>query len=570
MAVATMMCEANRGENGLAELVIRGDYGNQETCMQSLIQRLSSTGYSKYLSIKKQAKRLQKAAPGILGQEFPLHKCQEAIARSHGYSNWHELTTHAQAEGLDKDAPFWRIRARNDVHEAILEALIDGEIALGEKTIILEGKLETTPAIYTVALTLFLEEISSRKIPGLVLVDTRFNSFQETTAWEAVERIGMEDTFNKFAHVDLRDRDMDFCFLATPREWTRAFFSFLPFAAASKFEFSGAAMIFEKVMETLLSTGRHKGEFVRPDTVFYAWDIMSSLSHGVGFLRQDLQTVNVTDEFGSMIARHGEQAREGVAYALPRIETVLGELKKYRFGNFVIGGAYESTRPTIVLFDSQDDASTFLAMLHAQISARKSGNGDFVPTLLLRADSEGGDHLNTDLKIPARGESLIMALGHGIREESVWRGTSPSVLAKKMVRLYTQPFGETSMTTSGKQVVFTLDRERLRKVIRVKKSTPEVVVIFVEYNSEEHRVEINLVCDDDDFGSVSVIVPSTMITDAGFTDGIEAVVMEQLKQNSSPIANAYALRPGWATRDLTGEVEACQEYIANSGDDSTT
>lgn len=192
----------------------------------SLIRSLSATVIRNVAALKRDAKRLHKHSRAVFGTDYPLETCQRALAVSRGFKSLADVEKLTLRLGMERDAPFYTIRSRNDVHQHVLDALY----RLGL------DYTESAPIVFTgaqqhaivPALTLLLEQMSFRKRPGLILIETEASAVQDTIVFEAVKRLGFEEIFEGFRSLDLRETSLPVALDTDALGWVRALTDALP------------------------------------------------------------------------------------------------------------------------------------------------------------------------------------------------------------------------------------------------------------------------------------------------------------------------------------------------------
>ncbi|MBG5850537.1 hypothetical protein I5E88_30045 [Pseudomonas aeruginosa] len=127
----------------------------------SLIRSLTASASRNISALKRDAKRLQKNSFLVFGTEYPLKVCQNAVAVSRGFRSLADVDKLEQHIGMNRSAPFWVIRGRNDTHQGVLEALYCLDLEYTENgPVVFTGnpKHSILPA-----LVLFLEQMSFKK-----------------------------------------------------------------------------------------------------------------------------------------------------------------------------------------------------------------------------------------------------------------------------------------------------------------------------------------------------------------------------------------------------------------------
>ncbi|HHK4496034.1 TPA: hypothetical protein ACQT17_006263 [Pseudomonas aeruginosa] len=192
----------------------------------SLIRSLTASASRNISALKRDAKRLQKNSFLVFGTEYPLKVCQNAVAVSRGFRSLADVDKLEQHIGMNRNAPFWVIRGRNDTHQGVLEALYCLDLEYTENgPVVFTGNQKHS---ILPALVLFLEQMSFKKLPGLVLIETKETSIQTTHIFDAIEKLEVEETLNKFRFLDLRDRNLPVSLSTEARCWIESIVSLLP------------------------------------------------------------------------------------------------------------------------------------------------------------------------------------------------------------------------------------------------------------------------------------------------------------------------------------------------------
>jgi hypothetical protein len=186
----------------------------------SLFRSLSTAIGNNLTSLKRQSKRLHKASPRIFGKEYPLTVCQEAVAAAHGLPSWLHVGKLLARAGIDREKPFWHQDGRNDRHQQLLHAIYTLELsALTNDAVIVRGDINSS---LEVGLCLWLEEMSSRQRPGLLLIETDAEAIQDTPVWQAAQSLGQNQLLDQFRFIDTRERRLPGALLMDPISWAEA------------------------------------------------------------------------------------------------------------------------------------------------------------------------------------------------------------------------------------------------------------------------------------------------------------------------------------------------------------
>ncbi|EPH0594312.1 hypothetical protein [Pseudomonas aeruginosa] len=321
----------------------------------SLIRSLTASAARNISALKRDAKRLQKHSQLVFGTEYPLKVCQHAVAVSRGFRSLADVEHLEQRLGINKDAPFWTIRSRNDVHQGVLEALYSLDLEYTENGPIVfigEQKHSALPA-----LVLFLEQMSFKKRPGLILVETEALSIQDTAIFDAVKKLEIEETLDKFRSLDLRDRNLPVSLSTESRCWISAIIDVLPKDIQKEIRDKGLAHHLEiSAYEHAKSRNQVfgspdfpcipfysvKSAFYQLTTGSYSPPWMDDVSYG---------------EMPKIDRQRQALEKESEKVVLPLIET----LESRNFGVGVSCDHESQWRPYIVIFSRNDPASEVLA-----------------------------------------------------------------------------------------------------------------------------------------------------------------------------------------------------------------
>ena len=186
----------------------------------SFLKALAASVRSQVSSLKSQSKRLHTASLKLFGQAYPIEVCREAVAVANGYRSWREVQNLAANVGQDKSLPAWHIHNRTDLHEACLKALIQTDVEMSEShPVVMLGPLENAalPAV-----CLWIEQISHRKVPGCIVIETNEATFQKTHVGQAAKALGLADLFQRFRVIDAREPSIALAMTGTAMEWIDA------------------------------------------------------------------------------------------------------------------------------------------------------------------------------------------------------------------------------------------------------------------------------------------------------------------------------------------------------------
>jgi len=308
-------------------------------------------------NLKRDAKRLQRVSADVFGTSIPLSVCQEAYARARGFRSWHEAETILKRGGRDPGASPWKIENRNDVHQAVFSALVTADLELGENGPVCFFGAQADAALPAVCL--WVESLSMADVSGIVLVDTKALSLQDTPLWTAVTRLGLEYLFDECRYIDARGANLDVAISTSPANWARSLLLAVPKATRETLEQDGFSHLLEKTLTAVADRrGRSDDFHVFADTVDL---VVSSLCASMPYppapvrgVDGDFDDVGLSMDLQAYLERRKGQENLAV-YAL---NSALEE-KNIRLGYHL---ADESKhRPTIVLYDQDQPASLVLA-----------------------------------------------------------------------------------------------------------------------------------------------------------------------------------------------------------------
>lgn len=317
----------------------------------TLIRSLTATVVRNVTALKRDAKRLQKHSGHVFGTEYPLKVCQQAVAVSRGFKSLSDVENLAQRLGMDKQAPFWTILGRNDRHQDVLNAIYRLGIEYTENgPVVFTGEQEHS---IDAALVLFFEQMSLKKLPGLILVETEAASLQDTIIYGAIKRLGAEDVLDGFRSLDLRDRNLPVSISTEARWWVEAITDVLPKNIQENLKHSGwADALTRSAHENAKSRNQMGSRNGFEPIPFYS--VNEAAKHLAYYNAQPLW---VTDD------------KSWPYDSVPKIEkdderTVLDLINTLNSRKFDVGVSCEHEslwRPYVVLFSRNDPASEVLA-----------------------------------------------------------------------------------------------------------------------------------------------------------------------------------------------------------------
>lgn len=332
----------------------------------SLLRSLTAAFRIDQATMKRDAKRLQRATGDVFGQSFPLQTCQEAVARMRGAKSWNDALQLSSRAA--KTLPTWFTASQNDVYQAALEALTGLEVETREDAACLfAGSLQDSAVP---ALALWAAEMVWRKVPGLILVDTQRSTVQDTPIWAAATKLDLVDVLHSCRFLDMRQARCPVGLSADGRSWIRSLGGALGSKHARALESSG---INAAVHSLLAGLGRFRSAAATGHRDEGNGDPLLSLDlvvRAVNFARYsgaDLPP-ELQDDAEADSIRHDLRKYLRTADlppdvleafdALAELVEALGQ-KQCSLGKVL---SQESLwRPTVVLFSSDDPASSALA-----------------------------------------------------------------------------------------------------------------------------------------------------------------------------------------------------------------
>jgi hypothetical protein len=322
----------------------------------SLLRSFMAATRLNITQIKRQAKRLHKAAPEVFGAQYPLAACQEAMARAHGYQHWHEAQRVLSRVGADRSAPFWTIESRNDRHQDLLQALVDLEIEiLRDGAVVFLGSSVECAAP---ALCLFLEEMSAARRPGLILLETDQPAMQDTALWPGIVALDREDLMTGFRSLDLRETRVPMAIGAPADAWKRALAAGLPLEEYEKWLSTGEAVVFERLIEAfaIKQGGGYRDDFYPVEQAF------SVIRNPSGYSKNTFSWLDVEERTGLGIDMECCLENSPSPQSTRLLEIVAALEGRHHWTGRVM--THETKhRPTVALFSRDDPASLVLASI---------------------------------------------------------------------------------------------------------------------------------------------------------------------------------------------------------------
>lgn len=324
----------------------------------SFLKALTASARGQVSSLKSQVKRLHGASTEVFGTAYGLEACQEAVAKANGYRNWKEIIGLATNLGQDRKLPAWHIHSRTASHETCLQALIQTDVEMSQsRSVVILGNVDDAALS---AVTLWAEQISARKVPGIIAIDTNIRTFQKTPVGLAAKKLGLADMFQKFRVIDARESSVPLSISATASEWVSAIRAAL---SVNDVELLKEPHAFEN-FEHLIT---HFGQMRNRSKETSDYDLYSVLQAAVA-----LRTPGVTyqkdfppeDDAARYLASHLEEdAKNFPKEALENLINLVEEMKKVMSSLGIVLRHETLYRPTIVLFDSLAPVSVVIATL---------------------------------------------------------------------------------------------------------------------------------------------------------------------------------------------------------------
>jgi hypothetical protein len=349
----------------------------------TLIRSLTASVTRNLSTLKRDAKRLQKHSLAVFGTEYPLSTCQRAVAVSRGFRSLAEVENLVQRLGIDKTAPFWTILGRNDAHQEILSAIYQLEIELSENgPVVFTGKQE---AAILPALVLFFEEMSAKRKPGLIMIDTEAAVVQDTQVFAAVEKLGMDQLFARFRPLDLRDKNLPVALDTQARWWVSSLCSVLPPDMERRLQQDGWTTSLElAAYENAKSRSQLFGTEDFQAIPFYSVNAAASvLASGSAWPNwMDDESSYRTSEIGNKPPALDHESKK----------LVMGIIRSLDERNFRVGVSSEHEsreRPYVVLFSRNDPASEVLAgVIHSYFYWRQTSERQRRSPILFVSDGD--------------------------------------------------------------------------------------------------------------------------------------------------------------------------------------
>ncbi|NVZ72578.1 MULTISPECIES: hypothetical protein [Pseudomonas] len=333
----------------------------------SLIRSLTASVIRNVSALKRDAKRLQKHSQLVFGTEYPLKVCQHAVAVSRGFRSLADVENLAHRLGMDKEAPFWTILGRNDTHQDVLNALyrLNLEYTENGPVVFTGGQIHSVLP----ALVLFLEQMSLKKLPGLILVETEAPSIQDTFIFDGIKKLGVEEVLEGFRSLDLRDRNLPVSLSTEARWWAKAITDVLPKDLQTALQQSG----WEAGLEVSAYENAKSRNQVHNSKDFEAIPFYS--------VKEAAFQLALGKSWPLWISEDAARQTSAIGACPPELhkeskDIVLDLIKALDSRNFGLGVSSEHEsrwRPYVVLFSRNDPASEVLAgVVRSYFSWRQS------------------------------------------------------------------------------------------------------------------------------------------------------------------------------------------------------
>lgn len=303
-------------------------------------------------SLKSQTKRLHRASARVFGTEHSIDVCREAIAVANGFRNWNEVQNLSSSLGRDSSAPAWAIHNRNPHHEAHVEALWQTDVEMSpNRPVIILGQVE-----YAVdpAVCLWSEQISARKVPGVVAIDTDQATLQKTHLWSAVKRLGLTDIFQRFRVIDARDVSVPLALTGNARAWCDAILGAMSPEDRKVLHDRNVVAHFEHLLQWY---GASRANDEKDGFDSYV------VEQAVCPLRTGMLNTNQMPDHSYLKSHFADDAPHFPKDEIGRLLDLVGEVCGIVSGVGVLLRSEARHRPAVVLFDSNKPSSTAIATL---------------------------------------------------------------------------------------------------------------------------------------------------------------------------------------------------------------
>lgn len=378
----------------------------------SLLKALAASVRGQVASLKKQSKRLHTVSAEVFGQQYSVETCNEAVARANGYRDWREVLSLSNAAGVDRNLPAWHIHARTPAHEQVLRALIECDVEMSEmRSVVVLGNVESAAVVAT---CLWTEQISARKVPGLIVIDTSLPTIQRTPVGLAAKYLGISDMHQRFRVIDAREPSIPLAITATAREWEKCLFDTLSQADAKRLDESGGRHLFRQLLEVYQRSLR---SYAKDEFDFY---VVSNTSAAFSILSEGRPVgIPLADEFPSAVydmERFRERLSPEVQAAATRLHEIISALDDILGSTGILLQHETLHRPTAVLFNADRIESVAIAgVIHQMYYNRFVSERAVRPTLY--CSTEHRDQLPNFLQC---GMETVIANGETDIHAPIW------------------------------------------------------------------------------------------------------------------------------------------------------
>ena len=310
-------------------------------------------------SLKRDAKRLQRAAAEVFGQSYSLAQCQEALARARGFRTWHEAETVLKRGGRDRSLPSWTILSRNDAHEAALAALVGSELEMNEVgSVVFLGAPDEAAAP---ALCLWAETMSAMEKSGLILLNTKARSFQDTALGRAAADLGLDDVVGEFRFLDAREMNLGVSLSTSGRDWARSLVHALPEVHRVALQESGTQTLLEGILEALgAKRAKEEGSEYRV-SAREVRTAVACMAASYPIIPRELYAGESSEELGSIEHDFEEFKKSRPKPALEALSDLAFQVEKRGLHVGRVFSMESQHRPTVLLFDEDDAVSLAVA-----------------------------------------------------------------------------------------------------------------------------------------------------------------------------------------------------------------
>ena len=330
----------------------------------SIIRGLTATVFRNLAALKRDAKRLQKHSLHVFGTEYPLSTCQHAIAVSRGFRSLADVEKLGARIGLERDAPFFTIRSRNDTHQEVLEAIYRLELEVSSNgPVVILG--QQSQAILP-ALVMLVEEMSYKKAPGVILVETSAQAVEDTVVYTAITQLGLDEMFEGFRSLDLRETALPMSLSTEAGCWISALTDALPGQVSERLPSGWAYDVEQAAHDGAQSRHQIFGTDGFPAIPFYSVKMAPHVVRS-NLIRKRWEQNGHNAHAEDVNHPFDKEEEKAVARVLELISQL--EARKFDVG---VSAEHESRRrPFVVLFSRNDPASVVLAsVIHSFFYSR--------------------------------------------------------------------------------------------------------------------------------------------------------------------------------------------------------